>query len=316
MKHDQLNFRFNMSKAVLISGATGKQGGSVIRALLKQKADFQILALTRDAQSSSAQKLLKLSPNVKIVTGNLDNPRDIFQKAKAASTLPIWGVFSVQLPALPFGTEGSEEKQGKALLDAALENGVKHFVYTSADRGGARSDSDPTDVPHFISKYNIEQHIYEKTKNSNMTWTVLRPVAFFENLTPNFFGKVFATSFDMSLRKDQKLQFIATSDIGYFAAQAFIKPDEYKNRQLSLAGDELTYDQFKAEFEKTTGQTLPTTYWFVTRMIHWMSKELGYMFRWFRNVGFGADIPALKKMNPEIKTFSRWLREESQFKAS
>lgn len=86
-----------MSKAILISGATGKQGGSVIRALLKQKADFQILALTRDTQSNSAQKLLKLSPNVKLITGNLDKPSDIFQKAKAASSLPVWGVFSVQV---------------------------------------------------------------------------------------------------------------------------------------------------------------------------------------------------------------------------
>lgn len=221
----------------------------------------------------------------------------------------------LQLPAIPFKDDaGSEEKQGKALLDAALANGVKHFVYTSADRGGEKSDNDPTDVPHFISKYDIEQHIYEKTKTSDMTWTILRPVAFFENLTPNFFGKVFATSIEMSLRRDQKLQMISTSDVGYFAARAFLKPDEYKNRQLSLAGDELTFDQFKAEFEKTTGQTLPTTYTFITRIIHWLSKDFGYMFRWFRNAGFGADIAAVKKINPDMKTFSTWLKEESQFK--
>lgn len=99
-----------MSKAVLISGATGKQGGSVIRALLRQKADFQILALTRDAQSGSAQKLSKLSPNIKLVTGNLDDPHDIFQKAKAATSLPVWGVFSVQVnihtaPSLSISTD-------------------------------------------------------------------------------------------------------------------------------------------------------------------------------------------------------------------
>lgn len=149
-----------------------------------------------------------------------------------------------------------------------------------------------------------------------MTWTLLRPVAFFENLAPGFFGKVFATSINMSLRKDQKLQFVATSDIGYFGAQAFLKPDEYKNRQLSLAGDELTYNEFKSVFEKTTGQTLPTTYWFITRILHRLSKELGYMFRWFRNVGFGADVASLRKMNPDMKDFSTWLKEESQFKAS
>lgn len=147
-----------------------------------------------------------------------------------------------------------------------------------------------------------------------MTWTVLRPVAFFENLMPGFFGKVFATSIEISLKKDQKLQFIASDDIGFFAAQAFIKPEEYKNRQMALAGDELTYDQFKSEFEKSTGQKIPTTYRFITRIIHRLSEELGAMFRWFRNEGFGADIAAVKKVNPEMKDFKTWLKEDSQFK--
>jgi uncharacterized protein YbjT (DUF2867 family) len=87
----------------------------------------------------------------------------------------------------------NEEAQGKALVDAALKNGVAHFVFSSVDRGGAHSDNDPTIVPHFITKYNIEQHLFAKAQNSNMTWTVFRPVAFYDNLTPDFFGKVFPT---------------------------------------------------------------------------------------------------------------------------
>lgn len=200
------------------------------------------------------------------------------------------------------------------MIDAALRNEVKHFVYSSVDRGGPRSDNDPTDIPHFISKHNIEQYLYEKAKDSEMTWTVLRPVAFFENLVPGFVGKVFATSWEMTLRKEQKLQLIATSDIGYFAAQSFLNREEYKNKKLSLAGDELTYGEFKTTFENTTAQSLPTTYWFVATILNWMSKELGYMFRWFRDVGYGADISALRRINPELKDFSMWLKSESQFK--
>lgn len=207
-----------------------------------------------------------------------------------------------------------EEQQGKGLIDAALRYGIKHFVYSSVDRGGPRSDNDPTDIPHFISKHNIEQHLFEKTRDSEMTWTVLRPVAFLENLVPGFVGKVFATSWEITLRKDQKLQLIATSDIGYFAAQSFLKHEEYKNRKLSLAGDELTFGEFKAVFEQTTGQVLPTTYWFVAKVLNWMSKELGYMFRWFRDVGYGADVAALRQINPQLKDFSTWLKSESQFK--
>jgi uncharacterized protein YbjT (DUF2867 family) len=85
------------SRALLITGATGKQGGSVINALLKADAPFEILAVTRNAQSASAQKLLQKSPKIKLVTGDFSAIDDIFSKAKEASSTPIWGVFSVQV---------------------------------------------------------------------------------------------------------------------------------------------------------------------------------------------------------------------------
>lgn len=83
--------------AVLITGATGKQGGAVINHLIRNKAPFKILALTRDANSGSAQRLLKTSSNIQLLEGNLDNPKDIFKNAKSKVSGPIWGVFSVQV---------------------------------------------------------------------------------------------------------------------------------------------------------------------------------------------------------------------------
>jgi uncharacterized protein YbjT (DUF2867 family) len=77
-------------------------------------------------------------------------------------------------------TVQTEEAQGKALVDAALKNGVKHFVYTSVDRGGDKSYDNPTYVPHFISKHNIEHHLVDSSKGTDMGWTVLRPTAFLE----------------------------------------------------------------------------------------------------------------------------------------
>lgn len=86
-----------MPRTVLVTGATGKQGGSVIQALLDQNADFEILAVTRDASSKSAQKLESKSSNIKLVQGNLDQAEDIFICAKRVTSNPIWGVFSVQV---------------------------------------------------------------------------------------------------------------------------------------------------------------------------------------------------------------------------
>ncbi|GKZ36203.1 hypothetical protein AbraIFM66950_007199 [Aspergillus brasiliensis] len=296
--------------AVLITGATGKQGGALIRNLLLRKAPFEILAVTRDPSSSSAQKLASLSSNIKLVEGDLDNPAVIFRNAQRLTTSPIWGVYSVQAA---IGNK-AEETQGKALIDESIRQKVKFFVYSSVDRGGEeRSYQNPTKIPHFIKKHNIEHHLVDHSTEGNMDWAILRPVAFFENLTPDFFGKVFATCFKMALA-GKPLQLVATSDIGYFGAEAFLNPDKYKGKALSLAGDELTFQGMGLIFEQRTGQPLPTTFRPVCSLFMAMMKDMGYMFQWFRNEGYKADIPRLRAIHPEMMDFATWLKKESGFR--
>ena len=92
-------------------------------------------------------------------------------------------------------------------MNAAAENGVKQFVFTSAERG-VKGDTDPTPVPHFQSKFNIEARLKEVSATSGMKWTIIRPVAFMENLTPDFFGKAFATMWGLN-GENQKLQLVS-----------------------------------------------------------------------------------------------------------
>jgi hypothetical protein len=80
------------------------------------------------------------------------------------------------------------------LVDESLKQDVKCLVYKPVDRGGDASMSNLTKVPRFIFKHEIEKHSIEQSKGSGMDWTILRPTAFCENLTPDFFGKVFATA--------------------------------------------------------------------------------------------------------------------------
>ena len=207
-----------------------------------------------------------------------------------------------------------EETQGKALIDESIKQKVKYFVYSSVDRGGeARSFSNPTKIPHFIKKHNIEHHLVNSTKGGNMDWTILRPTAFFENLTPDFFGKVFATCFRMAL-KGKPLQLVATSDIGHFGADAFLNPEQYKGKGISLAGDELTYEAMKSAFEKNTGLPMPATFSPLCSLIMAMSKEMGSMFKWFHNEGYKADIAKLRAIHPGMKDFTAWLDNDSKFK--
>ncbi|KAI9720231.1 MAG: hypothetical protein M1812_003049 [Candelaria pacifica] len=307
-----------MSKALLITGATGKQGRYVVEEVLNlpNASDYIILAVTRTADSPSATALAKKSPNIKLVEGNMDDPEAIFKTAATTTDVPIWGVFSVQNPMGGGQNSDSEERQGKALVDVALAHDVKHFVYTSVDRGGdERSWNNPTKVPHFLSKHNVEKHLKEavSTQTGEMTYTILRPVAFMDNWTADFTGKGFGAMWTAGLPKSASLQLIACSDIGFFAAQAFAKPQEYKNKALGLAGDELTFAQANQVFKEKTGKDMPTTFTILGSAMLWGINELGSMFAWFKEEGYGADIPAIKKLNPKLKTLGDWLEKDGKY---
>ncbi len=210
------------------------------------------------------------------------------------------------------GNGALEESQGKALVDESLKQKVQFFVYSSVDRGGDASYATPTRIPHFVHKHNIEHHLVERSKDTEMKWFILRPTAFYENLIPGLVGKMFATCFKMAL-KGKPLQMVATDDIGFFGAEAFMHPEEYQNRSLSLAGDELTYDQFAQIFQQKTGQPIPLTYQFLCSIFMSLIKDMGYMFKWFHDSGYRANISDLKKINPELKDFGTWLERDSGF---
>ena len=300
-----------MSKAILVTGATGKQGGSVIDALVASPAtsQFTILAVTRDANSGSAQKLAKKASNIKVVQGNLDDVATLFESAKKVAG-DIWGVYSVQISMGKGVTYESEVKQGNDLIDESVKQGVKQFVYSSVERGGdEHSWSNPTPIEHFKTKHAIEHHL--KDNAGQMGWTILRPVAFMDNLAPGFPHKVFLTAMRDSLNGKSN-QWVATSDIGFFVAQAFEKPAEWKHKAVGLAGDELTFEQQSKAFENKTGYPAGTTFSFLGQTLKYMVTDLGIMLDWFGAEGYKANIANLRKIHPGMLDFESWL-EKSAF---
>lgn len=303
-----------MSKVLLVTGATGKQGRACIEALLAspQASNFTILAVTRNRTSPSATSLSKRAPNIKVVQGDLNDCSAMFTAASnAANKSPIWGVFGVTTPA-----GGGEERQGKNLVDAAVATGVSNFVFTSAERGGEKSQTTPTNVPHFITKYHIEQHLQTQAAEAiagRMAWTIFRPVCFMDNLTPDFPGKMFSTAWKITLGNKKPLQLISSHDCGVFAAQAFLRPEEYKNKAFSIATDELTYEQADLIFKKKVGNYMPTTFGTLANFGLWAIKDLGMMFKWFQDDGFGADIKACREMQPGLLGFEEWIEKKSAF---
>lgn len=290
-----------MSQTILVTGATGKQGGAVINSILAsaQHSSFNIVAVTRDSASSGAHRLNAI-PGVSVIQGDFSDTSAIF-----AHVGPIWGVYSVQ------ANSDNEERFGKAMVDAAVLHGVRHFVYSSGDRGGPdKSNFDPTDVKNFAAKFNIEKHLIAQATNSpqKMTYTILRPVTFFENLTPDIHGKGFARMWEQL--GSQRLKFVATADIGWFAAKSFLDPAKHAGAAITIVGDELTQREADLVFKRVTGRSMPIAPCVIANTVKLvLSDTVGDMFRWFKESGYGGSVEECRKMYPPIKDFQAWIEE-------
>lgn len=300
----------------LVCGATGQQGGAVVKALAAEHFSYpiEILALTRNTNSAAAKNLAS-NPKVSLLAGDLNDVPAIFETAGGKDS--IYAVFLVTLPSMKKLQEGVVDKevtQGCAMFDYALSNGVKHFVFSSVDRGGdVKSWDTPTKIPHFITKHDIEQHIRDKSAGqSDMTYTILRPVAFMDNYRPNIIGRIFAAAW--AQMEPKKLQMVAARDIGIVAAKALKDPDsgDFKNTAIGLAGDDIAQSEGNQAMWDAKGRPMVQTYWFIASFLKWAIGDVGIMFKWFEDEGYGADLQKCKRLNPDMMDFKTWLKEESK----
>ena len=281
----------NNDKLIVVTGATGQQGGATAKHLLKQ--GWRVRGLTRDVQGAAAQALA--AAGAEIISGNMDDRASLDHAFAGA-----YGVFSVQNFWLPDVGAVGEVRQGKIVADAAKAAGVRHFVYTSV--GGAERK---TGLSHFDSKWQIEEYI----RSLGLPATILRPVFFMENLTSPMMGPrdgVLANA----LKPTTSLQMIAVEDIGFFAALAFARPQEFIGKAVELAGDALTMPQVAETMTRVTGQ--PVQFVEVPlEQVAAFSQETADMLAWFNDHGYEADIAGLRNLNPGLQTFATYLQKTS-----
>jgi uncharacterized protein YbjT (DUF2867 family) len=262
--------------AILVTGATGKQGGAVARELLSH--GHRVRALTRHPRGPAALRLLGLG--AELVEGDFARPATLAPALDGA-----WGVFSVQnsWEAGP----AREVEQGRRLAEVAFSRGVACFVYSSV--GSAHR---ATGIPHFESKWQIEQTVRAL---SFPLHTILRPVFFMENfLSPAFRPALLEGRLMLALKPGTVLQMVAVADIGKFARLAFEQHVLLNRREIDLAGDERTMP----ETAEILGRVLGRPIRFVQAPIEDVrrqSEDYAVMLEWFDHVGYNVDIARLEE---------------------
>jgi len=278
------------SKVILVTGATGKQGGATVARLLAD--GWKVRALTRTTTSVAARRLAEAGAQV--VAGALGDRGSLDAAAEG-----VHGVFSVQQgalgsPPVPFEDEVG---WGRNVADAAAAARARHLVYASVagvERGGGGRA--------FASKWAIEEHI----RRIGIPATILRPVSFMENYADPAFG-VQTGTLATPFAPDIPEQLIALDDIGAFVALAFADPARYLGRAIAIAGDALRPGQTAEALSRTTGHK-----------IHYVQVPVDVVRRQSADAadvasflnghgGYGVDISATRALHSGLIDFETWL---------
>jgi uncharacterized protein YbjT (DUF2867 family) len=277
---------------VLVTGATGRQGGTLARTLVQK--GHRVRGLTRHPEGPAAQALRDLG--VQILTGDMEDPDTVKEAADGCDV-----AFVV---ATPFekGTD-YETRLATTAMDAARDAGVPYIVYSSV------SDADrETGIPHFDSKAKAEKHL----EQLGVDYAIVAPVFFMENLTSPALAPALANGLlTMGLPEDRKLQAIALENVGALAALAVERREEFRGKRINIAGDELTPADMARRLSEVSGRPIRPQQ-VPLEQVREMSEDAAKMYEWFDRVGYSADIPRLREEYPSIewRSFDAWARSQ------
>ncbi|QIY76307.1 NmrA/HSCARG family protein [Streptomyces sp. RLB1-33] len=278
-------------KTVLVTGATGNQGGATARHLLA--GGWRVRALVRDGRTPAAAALA--AAGAELVRADLDDRASLDSAVHGA-----YGVYSVQ------SANGNEIAQGRNVADAAAAAGVQHLVYSSV--GGVESQN-RFYVEHGwgpVDKWQIEEHV----RGLGVPATILRPAGFMEDFTSpaRFFRN---GSLNVPWHDDLVMQLIAIDDIGAFAALAFAEPAACLGEAMEITGDRLTAPQIADALSAAAGR--PVSHSRIPLQVLWEHQpEAAKVFTWANETYYDTDPAPLREAHAGLMDFDTWLDQSGR----
>ena len=302
-------------KLITVFGATGAQGGGLIRAILNDKnSEFAVRAVTRDINSDKAKELDSMG--AELFAGDIDHPESVRKAMEGA-----YGAFCVTFFWAHFSPE-TEMQHAKYMADAAKATGLKHVIWSTLEDTRKHIPLSDNRMPTLQGKYKVP-HFDAKGESDNyfieagVPTTFLLASFYWENLI--YFGAgpkrgqdgVLAITFPMG---DKKLSGIAAGDIGKCAYGIFKKGTSMIGKTIGVAGGEPTCSEMAASLTKALHEEVkyndvsPDVY----RGFGFPgADELGNMFQFYRDFeDFCTSVrhvPTSKELNPELLSFDEWL---------
>ena len=303
------------SAPVLVTGATGRQGGATARAL--RAAGVPVRALVRDPASARARAVAALG--VELVTGDLHDRGSVVSAAEGARA-----VFSVQMPAMP--PEGpdfaGEVAQGRNLVEGARAAGVPQFVHTSVSGAGQHTGAPgwaegrwASMEPTFSAKSAVQDLVREA---GFAHWTLIKPGFFMDNFLPSMaylFPRGVEGGLVTVLRPDTRLSLTAVDDIGTAAAAAFTEPERFDTVELELASDFLPMTRIAEILSRVLGTPLSAPDMTMEQAAAAGMPPMGASHEWLNEVGQPAHPREARELGLPLTGFEEWARRSMRVDA-
>jgi uncharacterized protein YbjT (DUF2867 family) len=297
------------SAPVLVTGATGRQGGATTRALLA--AGVPVRALVRDRTTGRAKAVEALG--AELVTGDLHDRDSVIRAAEGARA-----VFSVQMPA--FSAAGidfaGEVAQGVNLVEGARAAGVPQFVHTSVTGAGQHTDAPGWAEGRWASMeptLGAKSAIQDRVRAAGFPhWTLLKPGFFMENFLPSMaflFPRGIEGGLVSVLRPETRLSLVAVADIGRAAAAAIAAPERFHRVELELASDYLSMTEIAEVLTRATGTHLSAPDMTEEEALAAGMPAMGAMHEWMNVAGQPGRPQYARALGLPLTSFDAWAQE-------
>jgi uncharacterized protein YbjT (DUF2867 family) len=291
------------SGIVLVTGATGAQGGATARRLLA--AGLRVRFLTRDPQAPAARALV--AAGAQAAHGDLGDPTSL-----PAALAGVTAVFSVQVPDRT--GKDMERRHGFALVQAARAAGVTRLVHTSVARTGEHARFPGWGSGRWLESYWTDKwDVEEAVRQAGFAqWTVLQPAFMMDNLarpkSAFMFPHLARGQLLTALHPDTRLDFVAADDVGTFAAAALAGSSPLHGKTVPLASESLTMAEVAAALSGTLGSPLKAVHVSPREAMDaglhrgWVNSQ-----EWMNEVGYAVDIAQVHRCGLPLTRLHEWL---------
>ncbi|MFB4278698.1 MULTISPECIES: NmrA family NAD(P)-binding protein [unclassified Nonomuraea] len=303
------------SAPVLVTGATGRQGGATARAL--RAAGVPVRALVRDPATDRARAVEALG--AELVTGDLHDRDSVIRAAEGARA-----VFSVQMPAVTaegFDFEG-EVAQGVNLIEGARAAGVPQFVHTSVTGAGRHTETPGWAEGRWASMeptMGAKSAIQDRLRAAGFPhWTLLKPGFFMENFLPSMaylFPRGIEGGLVSILNPETRLSLVAVDDIGRAAAAAIAAPDRFDGVELELASDYLSMTEIAEVLSRALGTRLSAPDMTEEEALAAGMPAMGASGEWLNVAGQPGRPQYARDLGIPLTSFEEWAQEHMRAKA-